>query len=69
MMATVKKDVRNMAELRLKGSNVKPDKEKSKLISNWMTGITNTINHDRRDRRKNTLFAFRTFGWVESKET
>lgn len=58
MMAAVKKDARNMAELRLVGSNVKPDKEKSKLIPNWMNGIINTINHDRRDRKKNLLFAF-----------
>lgn len=58
MTAVVKKDAKNMAELREIGSNVKPDKEKPKLISNWITGISNTINHNRRDRRKNMLFAF-----------
>lgn len=56
-MAAIKTDLRNKAELRLMESNVKFDKEKSKLISNWMTGITNTINHDRKDRKKN-MFAF-----------
>lgn len=39
-----KKDERNMAELRLIGSNMKLDKEKSKVTSNWITGIANTIN-------------------------
>lgn len=55
-----KKDVRNMAELRLIGTNMKLDKEKSKVISNWITGIANTINQGRKGRRKN-IFASFTF--------
>lgn len=43
-----KKDERNMVELRLISSNMKLDKEKSKVISNWTNGIANTINQDKR---------------------
>lgn len=62
-----KKDERNMVELRLISSNMKLDKEKSKVISNWTTGIANTINQDRKDRRKN-IFASFTFRQAETRK-
>lgn len=55
-MAARKKDARNRAELRLTGSNTKPGKEKSKVISKWITGIANIIKQDRKDGRTCLLF-------------
>lgn len=42
-MTVAKKDARNMVELRLIGFNMKLDKEKSKVTSNWITRIIRLV--------------------------